>query len=60
MILYELMKMVPIKKPHVSILLLYNNVCINFVTYKFCNRINKVCINFVTVQILLCINFVTV
>ena len=38
-----------IKKLHVSILLLYNNVCINFVTYKFCYRINNVCINFVTV-----------
>ncbi len=25
-----------IKKLHVSILLHYNNVCINFVTYKFC------------------------
>ncbi len=34
---------------HVSILLLYNNVCINFVTYKFCYRINIVCMNFVTV-----------
>jgi hypothetical protein len=31
-----------IKKPHVSILLLYNNVCINFVMYKFCYRINIV------------------
>ncbi len=38
-----------IKKLHVSILLLYNNVCINSVTYKFCYRINNVCINFVTV-----------
>ncbi len=38
-----------IKKLHVSILLLYNNVCINFVTYKFSYRINDVCINFVTV-----------
>ena len=38
-----------IKKLHVSTLLLYNNVCINFVTYKFCYRINNVCINFVTV-----------
>jgi hypothetical protein len=38
-----------IKKLHVSILLLYNNFCINFVTYKFCYRINNVCINFVTV-----------
>jgi hypothetical protein len=47
-ILYELMKAVS-KKLHVSILLLYNNVCINFVTYKFCYRINNVCINFVTV-----------
>ena len=46
--LYELMKLVS-KKPHVSILLRYNNVCINFVTYKFCYRINNVCINFVTV-----------
>jgi hypothetical protein len=35
-----------IKKLHVSSLLLYNNVCINFVTYKFCYRINNVCINF--------------
>ncbi len=26
----------------------YNNVCINFVTYKFCYRINNVCMNFVT------------
>jgi hypothetical protein len=26
-----------------------NNVCINFVTYKFSYRINNVCINFVTV-----------
>ncbi len=34
---------------HVLILLLYNNVCINFVTYKFCYCINNVCINFVTV-----------
>jgi hypothetical protein len=48
MILYELMKVVS-KKLHVSILLLYKNVCINFVTYKFCYRINNVCINFVTV-----------
>ncbi len=31
MILYELMKVVS-NKLHVSILLLYNNVCINFVT----------------------------
>jgi hypothetical protein len=38
-----------IQKLHVSILLLYNNVCIIFVTYKFCYRINNVCINFVTV-----------
>jgi hypothetical protein len=38
-----------IKKLHSSILLLYNNVCINFVPYKFCYRINNVCINFVTV-----------
>ena len=37
------------KTTHVSILLLYNNVCINFDTYKFCYRINNVCINFVTV-----------
>jgi hypothetical protein len=48
MILYELMLMVS-KKLHVSILLLYKNVCINFVTYKFCYCINNVCINFVTV-----------
>ncbi len=48
MILYELMIMVS-KKLHVSILLLYKNVCINFVTYKFCYRINNVCINFVSV-----------
>jgi hypothetical protein len=48
MFLNELMLMVS-KKQHVSILLLYNNVCINFVTYKFCYRINNVCINFVTV-----------
>ncbi len=35
---------------HVSIVLLYMyNVCINFVTYKFCYWINNVCINFVTV-----------
>jgi hypothetical protein len=38
-----------IKKLHVSILSLYKNVCINFVTYKFCYRIKNVCINFVTV-----------
>jgi hypothetical protein len=38
-----------IKKLHVSISFLYNNVCINFVTYKFCYRITNVCINFVTV-----------
>ncbi len=37
------------KKLHVSILLLYNNVCINFDMYKFCYHINNVCINFVTV-----------
>ncbi len=38
-----------IKKTTCINLLLYNNVCINFVTYKFCYRINNVCINFVTV-----------
>jgi hypothetical protein len=48
MILYKLMKVVQ-KKLHVSILLLNNNVCINFVTYKFYYRINNVCINFFTV-----------
>ncbi len=48
MILHELMKVVS-KKLHGSILLLYNDVCINFVTYKFCYSINNVCINFVTV-----------
>jgi hypothetical protein len=37
------------KTLHVSILLLYNNVCINFVAYKFCYRINNDCVNFVTV-----------
>ncbi len=49
MILYELMKVVSKKLLHVSILLLYNNVSINFVWYKFCYRINNVCINFVTI-----------
>ncbi len=49
MILHELMKVVSKKLLHVSILLLYNNVCLNFVMYKFCYRINNVCINFVTV-----------
>jgi hypothetical protein len=33
----------------INFLTAYNNVCINFVTYKFCYRINNVCINFVTV-----------
>jgi hypothetical protein len=32
----------------ISFVTVYNNVCINFVTYKFCYRINNVCINFVT------------
>ncbi len=38
-----------IKKLNLSILLLYDYVCKNFVTYKFCYCINNVCINFVTV-----------
>jgi hypothetical protein len=45
----EINEKVVSKKLNVSILLLYKNVCINFVTYKFCYRINNVCINFVTV-----------
>ncbi len=45
MILYELMKVVTKKLLPVSILLLHNNVCIKFVTYKFCYSINNVCIN---------------
>ncbi len=33
----------------INFVTMYNNVCINCVTYKFCYRINNVCINFVTV-----------
>jgi hypothetical protein len=41
----RIMKVVS-KKLHGSILLLYNNVCINFVTYKFCYGINFVMYKF--------------
>jgi hypothetical protein len=33
----------------IKFVILYNNVCINFVTYKFCYCMNNVCINSVIV-----------